>query len=276
LQILDLSWNVIGESGAIEFAHAMRHNKSLLKLNLASNGLNDSGGQRFIDSVQYHPCIQDISLAQNSLSNKTCFVVTQVLSQHKSMQRLDLSLNPLGEAGARSIFRKILRGLRCFVTMRNCSYQDDPRIYNHTYPTMANPYTLDLQEPYSRAILQELFTQYVENTTNASFEQMTYRENPKSGEVNVQLMVHPVHRTVCSKSSQEPWLIPKTGVVKFQFQLAITIPTMDYRIDDKSFFVMQLIIENGITEQDKKMWLELLSKDTYFTTDQVIIMGYHL
>ena len=39
------------------------------------------------------------------------------------MRKVDLSMNPLGEAGGRALFRTILRGLRCFVVMRGCSYK---------------------------------------------------------------------------------------------------------------------------------------------------------
>lgn len=36
---------------------------------------------------------------------------------HKTLKSVDLTINPLGEAGARSIFRSILRGVTCWVLM---------------------------------------------------------------------------------------------------------------------------------------------------------------
>eukprot|EP00981_Chlorochromonas_danica_P013117 scaffold5887_cov173-Ochromonas_danica.AAC.1 len=96
---LDLSWNTIGDNGALEFGQSLAEkNRTLLVLNLAANAINDYGGQRFMDSIAFHPIIQEINLAQNNISDRTCFVVSQVLSHHTSMKKLDLSLNPLGEA----------------------------------------------------------------------------------------------------------------------------------------------------------------------------------
>ncbi len=78
LEVLDLSWNSIGERGAIEFAAALRNNKSLRKLNLSANGLNDIGGQRLVDSIPDHTTIEEINLSQNGLRDGTCFVLSQV------------------------------------------------------------------------------------------------------------------------------------------------------------------------------------------------------
>ncbi len=78
--ILDLSWNNIGEAGAIEFATAMLSNKELVKLNLAANGLNDRGAQRFVDSLASHPNIAEVNLAQSGITDGTCFVISQVRS----------------------------------------------------------------------------------------------------------------------------------------------------------------------------------------------------
>jgi hypothetical protein len=43
--------------------------------------------------------------------------VTQIMKGHKTLRSFDLTINPLGEAGARSIFRAILRGVTCWVLM---------------------------------------------------------------------------------------------------------------------------------------------------------------
>lgn len=38
----------------------------------------------------------------------------------------------------------------------NCTFREDLRIFNCTYPSAGNPYTLDLTEPYKAAVLEEL------------------------------------------------------------------------------------------------------------------------
>ena len=195
---------------------------------------------------------------------------------HPSIRKLELNLNPLGEAGARSIFRTILRGLKCFVTMRDCSYPEDEAIYNHQFPSSQNPFTLDLSEPYKRAVLQELLFKLSFDTKNCLFENASYRENPKSPEQNLQFSVVSSSSNigggnsyVALKGLSERYVPPKTGVVKCTFRQEMSVPTLDLCITDSGFNVLQIIIENGRTENDKKMWLRLLCQDSYFTTAQV-------
>lgn len=266
LLTLDLSWNRIGEAGAIEFAQAMHHNKSLLKLNIASNGINDKGGQRFADSLIYHETLEELNLAQNGISNGTCFVLAQAVKGHKSLRKIDLSLNPLGEAGARSIFRTILRGLSCFITMRNCSYPENKAIFNHTYPTSENPYVMDLTEPYKRAVVQELLIKYLKDPTHCRLENIFHRENPKSNEVAINLWIQ--NNQVCLKNTTEKWNVPRTGTLRFIFHQETFVPSLEHRIDEKAFNILQIIVENGITEIDKRTWLGLLCQDIYITTEQ--------
>lgn len=281
LVVLDVSWNSVSEAGGIEFSNAMTVNKSLTRLNIASNGLGDHAGQRLIDSLKFHPAIEEVVLAQNGLKDCTAFVVAQVVKGHPSLRKLDLSLNPLGEAGARAIFRQILRGLSCFVTMRNCSYTEDNAIFNQSYPSDANPYTLDLTEPYHRAVVQELMLKMAEDPMHCSFGDLQYREQPPKGpETTLQLVAIPITaRTRDSNNSKikalvglkgmnTAWDVPKVGTLRFSFHQLVFIPSMEQRIDDKALDILQLIIENGLTEQDKRQWLKLLCQDLYFTTKQ--------
>jgi len=44
----------------------------------------------------------------------------------------------------------------------NCTFREDPSIFNCTYPSGGNPYLLDLSEPYKAAVLEELMVSIVE------------------------------------------------------------------------------------------------------------------
>jgi hypothetical protein len=78
VDVLDLSWNVMGEKGAVSFSNALPHNKSLSELNLASNSIGDDGGQRVIKSLKHHPRMARFNVSQNDISDGSCFVVAQV------------------------------------------------------------------------------------------------------------------------------------------------------------------------------------------------------
>lgn len=266
LLTLDLSWNNIGQEGAVDFATSLPLNTTLLSLNLASNGLGDSGAQRLAASLAQQQSLEDLNLSQNGVSDRTSFVLSQVLASHVSLRKVDLSLNPLGEAGARALFRTILRGLRCFVIMRGCSYQDDPFIFNNTHPTKDNPYTLDFNEPYQRAVFAELLRKVRHDPENCRFERLVYRESPKAPEVSWVLTV--VDNEFRFKASGERWEPPQTGVVRFSYYQSVFVPTKVNAVAESPLNVLQIIIENGRTEADRKTWLHLLCQDLYFTTAQ--------
>ena len=78
VDVLDLSWNGIGEKGAVIFSNALVSNKSLSELNLASNSIGDSGGQRIIKSLKVHPHMAKFNLSQNDIADSSCFVAAQV------------------------------------------------------------------------------------------------------------------------------------------------------------------------------------------------------
>lgn len=78
VDVLDLSWNVIGEKGAITFSNCLPSNHSLSELNLASNSLGDNGGQRIIKSLKYHQHMTKFNVSQNEIADGSCFVAAQV------------------------------------------------------------------------------------------------------------------------------------------------------------------------------------------------------
>ena len=105
-------------------------------------------------------------------------------------------------------------------------------MYNHSFPSNDNPYTLDLSEPYKAAVLNELLVKYSEDPTNCSFEGLTYRDEVSKGpEQSISLVVNS-RREVCLKASGEQWLPPDKGLVRFSFQQAVSVPTIEHAIKD--------------------------------------------
>jgi hypothetical protein len=122
INMLNLGWNDISEIGAIALSKAMKINTNLKNIDISANGVSDKATQVIASSLEVATSsIEFINLSQNRVSSPACFVFARILPLHKTMKALDLSLNPLGEPGSRSIFRKILNGLKCFVMMRSCT-----------------------------------------------------------------------------------------------------------------------------------------------------------
>ena len=82
-------------------------------------------------------------------------------------------------------------------------------------------------------------------------------------------------REVCLKASGEQWLPPDKGLVRFSFQQAVSVPTIEHAIKDSALDMLMRIVEAGREADRKKdvdrkpQWLQLLNQDTFFTTQQV-------
>jgi hypothetical protein len=114
----------------------------------------------------------------------------------------------------------------------------------------------------------------VEDPQNCSFEGLVYRETLKGGpEQPIFLAV--VNNRVVSKSTNDVWVPPDKGFVKFVFQEVVAMPSVDDAISAHYLDLLMKIVEAG-RESDKKkdvdkkrVWLYLLCQDVYLTTAQV-------
>lgn len=263
IHTMDISWNKVGTEGAVPIAHAIQVNRSVTRLDLSACSIDDQGGQALAHSLIDNTCMEILLLAQNQIKGGSCFVFSKTCATHPRMTRLDLSSNPVGEAGARSVYRQIMRGLRCFVQMRSCSYFHDEKIFNYTNPSQDSPYTLDLTVPYKAAVMVELLHLAAENPTNCRFGLVTYQSTNNGPEETVTL-VEKNGEVQYKGKIYEP---PKKGVLHVQFFSSVSIPSMRNKLSDKSLSITKLIVRSA-AEQDRLPYLRLITADVHMTCAQ--------
>jgi Ran GTPase-activating protein (RanGAP) involved in mRNA processing and transport len=150
----DVSSCELGSIGAKKLAAAIRINTTLISLNMSSNDIPDEAGEVVIASLSSNYMLERLTLANNNIMARSCFVLAKVLRQCKSLKFIDLSCNPLKEPGGRCLFRELLLGLECEVSMLGAKFDIDDSAFN--YSTPEGVYDLDLAQPYQAAILDEL------------------------------------------------------------------------------------------------------------------------
>lgn len=182
------------------------------------------------------------------------------------MKRLNISDNPLTEAGARSIFRTILRGLRCFVMMQSCTFNSATGLFKHSNPSLDSPYTLNLAEPYEVSILSELINMVNDSTSQCTFRNLRYRQNER--DKGVEIVPEYSDGETFLRCGSNPWGIPSTGLLTVHFLHQLSIPKEDMAIDELAFNTILAIVVNARSEKDRKNWLFLMCMDAYFTTSQ--------
>lgn len=267
VDMIDLGWNTVGSAGAIAIANSLKTNNSLLYIDLSANAVDDIAAQRIGAALATNVTIKEIYLSQNIIKDSACFVFSKLLKDHPNILKLDLSINPVGEAGARSLFRLILKGLKTFVMMRNCSYKHDNSIFEYENPSYLSPYTLDFSEPYKAAVLFELINLASSFPEKCKFDNVLYRENPKAKDSVIALVT--VDGNVCLKGTTQKWTPPTTGIMVVNFSYSFTVPTLAESTSEKSMKIFEMIVTLARSEVDRKQWVDMMTKDISATTTQL-------
>jgi hypothetical protein len=267
IKCLDLSWNDIRATGISFIATSLQYNKTCTSLDVSANGINDKGGCSIAMSILHNKTLVEVRLEQNLLNSQSCFVFARAIRFHPTMERLDLSCNPLGEAGIRAVFRSIVSVNlpKCFVLMRNCSKTFTDDIFNHTNAARDSPYDLDLSDPYSSTIYEELLRKTAASPFNCKIE-ATYKDSSKGTANPIALGVKDGVTVI--RGTSTPYTIPATGFVRIEFRQTIPVPKLEMAIHSSPLKTLILIIVFAKNEQDRKLWMSLLCKDLYFTTIQ--------
>ncbi len=266
LNTVNFGWNDIGYDGINALAEAIKISKNLKNIDLSANGINDDAAQLIGSAIAISESLEVINLAQNQVASPACFVFARVLRGHVSMKVMDLSLNPLGEPGARSIFRTILNGLRCFVMMRSCTFEKDESIFNHSNPAADSPYKLNLSAPYDASVANTLIEMMSKDPDHCKITSASHKVNSKTPAKNIH--VHVIDGKVCEKSNDKEWVCPLEGELELVFDYKERIPTQALKMTDHALFVLQIIIVTARSEEDRRNWLRLLVRDVFCTTEQ--------
>ncbi|XP_054432803.1 ribonuclease inhibitor isoform X2 [Pteronotus mesoamericanus] len=99
----------ITEGRCRDVSSALQDNPALTELNLCSNELGDAGTALVLQGLQSPTCkIQKLSLQSCCLTEASGGALASVLRASPSLRELDLSYNPLGDAGLRLLCEGLL------------------------------------------------------------------------------------------------------------------------------------------------------------------------
>ena len=112
---LNLRNNSIGDSGAASFANALKTNTSLTSLDLSQNRIGSSGGASLSQALSENRSLLNLNMSENRIGSDgvACFSYGLLVS---SLNKLDLSLNSIDDAGARCL-ADALRGSNTLTTL---------------------------------------------------------------------------------------------------------------------------------------------------------------
>eukprot|EP00933_Yihiella_yeosuensis_P041221 TRINITY_DN35638_c0_g1_i1.p1 TRINITY_DN35638_c0_g1~~TRINITY_DN35638_c0_g1_i1.p1 ORF type:complete len:979 (+),score=122.20 TRINITY_DN35638_c0_g1_i1:209-2938(+) len=122
----------------------------------------------FVECLQDDKTLTSLSLASNSIHFRTALVIEDALDQHPKIKSLNVSQNPLGVLGIRSLLRLLSRDTNHIVSIdlegTHSGLRDeggDPskaygcEVFNYADP--GSRYVLDLSMPFHRSLLRMLY-----------------------------------------------------------------------------------------------------------------------
>ena len=168
LEWLDCHWGHMRQDGAVEFAEALLYATKLKHLDLGWNGFGDMiPCNQIAEALKSKTCsLEFLDLSHNRMNEQSAFLVAGPLEFNKSLTKLVLDGNPVGQSGCRRLMNSCLGFKNSLetqekddrtveVSLKDCSFgMVNPSSFDPSEP--AGEYVFDMADPYSRLVVRDL------------------------------------------------------------------------------------------------------------------------
>mmetsp|Transcript_82693 Transcript_82693/g.145949 ORF Transcript_82693/g.145949 Transcript_82693/m.145949 type:complete len:1599 (-) Transcript_82693:62-4858(-) len=219
IQVLDLGWNCFDGEELSFIGECLVETKKVKHFGLAncaaSSHINDSMSPLvyFLEQLNRDDCLTSLDVSMNRIDFRGALVMEDALEHTKKLSSLNVSNNPLGVMGLRSLLRLLSRsgsGVTSLDIDNSFTGSQLGEVEGIQVFSWFNPggrYQLDLERPYHRSILRTLYklTEYLKIPLEASFLEVSAQPGG---------FQHPT-----SKDARGVWQVPTTGLVQFTYSV---------------------------------------------------------
>lgn len=110
LLVLNLSYNEIGDDGAIALAEGLKYSNSLTSLNLEKNEIGDDGLKVLCEPLQEHANIELLNISSNNIGDVGAVAISDCLKNYSNLLSLSIDCNKMCGDGVASVA----------VSLKNC------------------------------------------------------------------------------------------------------------------------------------------------------------
>lgn len=291
IQALDISWNSLDAPTFQTLGRGLARHQNLKSLALANTGplsdpvVNGSPLLIFLEFLAFDKSLTKLDISNNALDHHAPLVLESAACNHPNLAQLDISRNPLGLRGMRSLLRLVANeGCPQLKDISIAECTSGNKSFDNFSPYDGDPsgkYTLDLEQPGQRAAFRLLFTRLctgpwaalpasiMSGTLSSTGEDKPfcfknlapnaagYLEVPTSGKLALE--VKPSKMLVMSEDPN----VKATPVVEEMIRrLRLTLSS-----ERKTLAVLGLIKSIGVEHQWQQM-LDALSQDFTLTPEQ--------
>ncbi|CAJ1428336.1 unnamed protein product [Effrenium voratum] len=264
LRKLDLSWNRFNHEEFAEMGRIISGSLEELKVDYCAAYVvgRDSPVAELLEGLGSNTYLKKLSLIANRVDFRTALVIEDVLDMHPALKDIDMTDNPLGALGMRSLLRLLSRAQNALKHFRSDGcYQgitammeegQGCQVYSFTNP--GSRYVLDLSRPYHRSLLRILYktAERYKLTLDKAFELI--EADPPYQHASKQKGI---------------WQVPSAGRVVFNFSVEAQIQASLSGVDDDDYLgFLDTHFELTRFKADRKKipalfakWLELLGRE---------------
>jgi Ca2+-binding EF-hand superfamily protein len=218
----------------------------------------------FLECLSLDTSITTLDVSLNRMDFRAMLIVEDALATHQKIQRLDISNNPLGILGMRSVLRLLCGTGNSLISFDSSGCYSASEGSVQTFAGFTNPggrYKLELMRPYHRAILRMLY-KICEK----------YKQPPDQAFLSLQYSKPGWAHT--SKGSCGRFEVPKEGTLSFVFNVESTIENSIPSSSDFADFYDRYSVLTKIRPPFKKViplfacWRQLFGK----SHDQLVFL----
>ncbi|XP_031549260.1 leucine-rich repeat-containing protein 74B-like [Actinia tenebrosa] len=128
LTFLDISWNNIRSAGAEALCRGLSRNTSLTELDLSWNGLGNFGAECTKQTLIDNKSIRILNLSSNHISITGIKHIAQALHRNRTLQVLKIGKNPFLSSGASMILKSLLANQQsalCELTLEDVVFNEE-------------------------------------------------------------------------------------------------------------------------------------------------------
>lgn len=278
LELLDFGWNSFDAECFAALGLSLSNNVTLRTLSLsrcASCGPYGPPMATFLEHLSGIQNLQDLDISSNLIDHRGALMLEDVLANHQNLKKMNVSDNPLGQLGLRSLLRLLCTpsaSLRRFEVngLSDDAHTDlrDP-FFRPSSP--GGVYQLDLTQPYHRSILRML-------CKTAEHLQLQLSEALSSASGG-----WPVPEKVDGN-----WVVQPRGAVKLRFNVEkamgkgltqawdfsslvkMHVQSLKRRVQQKQIQLLLQFWSLRCQIQEQSLFLNALSKDFFFDAPQIL------
>lgn len=260
LEVLDLSWNFLDSSCLETLGQLMTKNNRMRKLSLANTGptpdpnLGGSPLLAFLEALRYDSSLTSLDIANNALNWDAAVVLEWAASRHPGLSEVDMSSNPIGLLGMRSLLRLVASPHSELRTLHVVDCQCHSHVVTSGIEGIpSGRRSFNLAFPAHRALFRLLLTRWCNEDISDNDGKADFTHFPadkvlrgttldgRSVQVN----------NLLRRNSQGIWEVPQNGELSTEICIDISV-----------FAEYDSSIEKASQQSSVKPFLERIAKET--------------